>query len=137
MGGGDGPGVLRGGFLQGSLGQVIQESGQAVASLEEQLQSRRLEGVGVDADFLKARLDIAGQLLARPGLQAQAKAQAGLQRGVDAHLQSGQELFVADQEQAKGRLGVAAVATQQAHLLQRGGAQVLGLVQNDHGPKPV
>jgi hypothetical protein len=77
VGGGDGSGVLRGGFLQGSLGQVIQESGQAVASLEEQLQSRRLEGVGVDADFLKARLDIAGQLLARPGLQAQAKAQAG------------------------------------------------------------
>ena len=32
VGGGDGPGVLRGGFLQGSLGQVIQESGQAVAS---------------------------------------------------------------------------------------------------------
>src|ERR1035441_5558679 len=75
LGGGDGPGVLRGGFLQGSLGQVIQESGQ--------------------------------------------------------------ELFVADQEQAKGWLGVAALATQQAHFLQRGGAQVLGLVQNDHGPKPV
>jgi hypothetical protein len=26
VGGGDGPGVLRGGFLQGSLGQVIQDA---------------------------------------------------------------------------------------------------------------
>ena len=64
MGCGDGLGVLGGGFLQGSLGQVIEESGQAVAGLEEQGQGWRVEGIGVDAGFLKTRLDIAGQLVA-------------------------------------------------------------------------
>ena len=60
MGRGDGPGILCGRFLQGSLGQVIEEPGQAVAGLEQQGQGGGLEGVGVDADFLQARLDIAG-----------------------------------------------------------------------------
>ena len=53
---------------------MIEQPGQAVASLEEQLQGCLIEGIGVDTYFLKARLDIAGQLLARPGLKTQAKA---------------------------------------------------------------
>jgi hypothetical protein len=37
MSGGDGAGVLSGGFFEGTLSQVIEKSGQAVAGLEEQL----------------------------------------------------------------------------------------------------
>ena len=61
----------------------------------------------------------------------EAEAQARQQRGVDAHLQAGQELLVADQQQAERRLRIAPVAGEQTHFLERGGAQVLRLVQHD------
>jgi hypothetical protein len=91
----------------------------------------------MDADLLQASLDIAAQLVGRPKLQPEAKAQPGQQGRVDAHLQTGQELFVADQQQAEGRLGVAAVATQKPHFLQGGGAQVLRFVDDQDRPEPV
>ena len=65
----------------------------------------------------------------------QAEAQTSQQRGIDAHLQARQELLVTDQQQAEGRLGVAAVAAQEPDFLQRGGAQVLGFVDDDDGPE--
>ena len=58
MSGGDGAGVLAGSFLQGPLGQMVQEPGQTMASLHEQLQGGRFEWVGVDANFLQTGLDI-------------------------------------------------------------------------------
>ena len=57
--------------------------------MEKQGQGGGLEGVGVDAGFLQARLDMAGQLLRGPGLEAEAKAQESKQGRVDAHLQAG------------------------------------------------
>jgi len=137
VGGGDDAGVLGGGLLEGALGQMIEEPGQALAGLEEQGQGGGLEGVGVDADLLQAGLDIAAQLLRGPGLEAEAEAQASQERRVDAHLESGQELFVADQHQAERGLSVVPVARQQTHFLQRRGTQVLGFVQDDHRPEPV
>ena len=98
MGCRDGSGVLRGGFFQGSLGQVIEETGQAVAGAQEQGQGGGIKGVGVDANLLQARLDIACQLLRRPGTEMEAKAQAGQEGRINAHLQAGQELFVTDQQ---------------------------------------
>ena len=60
--GGDGAGALGGGFFQGALRQVIEQPRQAVASLEQQLQGRRLERVGVPADLLHSALSSATSL---------------------------------------------------------------------------
>ena len=54
--GGDGTGVLRDGFFQRSLGQVIEEPGQAIGRVDQQVQSGGVERVGVNAGVLQARL---------------------------------------------------------------------------------
>ena len=75
VGRGDHARVFQGSFLQGSLGQVIDEARQTVSGLEKQLQSSWLERIGMDACFLEPRLDITGQLVVGPGLQTQTEAQ--------------------------------------------------------------
>ena len=94
-----------------------------------------LEGIGMDAHLLETSLHVPRQLIMRPRLEMEAEAQPSQKWGVDPHLQTRQELLVADQQQTKGRLGVAAVAAQQPDFLQGGGAQVLGFVQHDDGPE--
>ena len=94
---GDGAGVLPQGFFQGALGQMVEESGQAVGRLEEEVQGRGGKGIGVDAGLLETSFDIAGEFVRGPGLERQAEAQARQQGSVDSHLETGQELFVPDQ----------------------------------------
>jgi len=68
--------------------------------LKKQGQGGGIERIGVDADLLKTRLDIAGQLLRGPGLESEAKAEAA-KRGALMPSASGQELFVATSSKLK------------------------------------
>src|SRR3990172_1515095 len=122
MGGGDGGGLLMGCFLKGSLRQMIELAWQAPSGLEKKLAGGRLEGIGADAHFLEPNVQIGLGVLLTEGGQLQREAQTSQQRSVDAHVEAGWQLLIADQQQAKGRLGVTPVADQQTDFLQGSGA---------------
>ena len=56
--GGDLARVLRGGRFERTLSQVIEQAGQAVGGLEEQLQGCGFKRIGMNAGFGQAGLDI-------------------------------------------------------------------------------
>lgn len=137
VGAGNRAGVLAGGLFHRSLSQMVENSGQALGGLHEQLESGFFERGGMHAGLGQAGLEIALEFWAGPGLDRQAEGEPSQERRVDAHLQAGQQLLVTDQHQTEGRLGIGAFAGEQTDFFQSGGAEVLRLVEHQDRPDPV
>lgn len=118
-------------FDPGSAGQQTQAAGHPAAGAGQQVQGGRFDGLAGNAHRGQTLLEVLSHQRCRPGTQAPVASDAREERAVLTQAQGAQQVFVADEHQAKsGRVGQVQ-AQKQAYLFEATVTKALGFIQND------
>jgi len=120
-------------FDPGGAAEQTQTTGQATAGTGQQVKGGWFDGWTSKAHGSQTLLDVLSDHRGRPGTQAHVTGDAGEERAVLAQAQSAQEVFVADEHQAKSRWISQVEAQEQTHFFQAAVTKALGFIQNNEG----
>jgi hypothetical protein len=120
------------GALHGRLCDEVDTPRDAGGSPDEQLGGGIFEGAGMDADLLEAGGHVIFALVGIHGVEFDLEAHALEKRVVDAHLEAGQQMRIADEHQAEEIASIESGTGEQAQFFQGLGVEVLGFVDQDH-----
>ena len=131
--GGDGAGAFGGGGGECVVGEAVDESGQPAGAVGQRLDGGGLEQGVLAAGQMQAVGEVGIEFLAVESGEVVAHDEALGERFVAGHGEAASQLGETDEEQAQAVVAVHGEVTQQAQVFEDVIAQVLGLVDDEHG----
>ena len=131
--GGDGAGAFRGGGGEGVVGDTIDAPGQSACAVRQRLDGGRLEQGEFAAGESQAVGEVGVEFLALDAGEVVTHDEALGERFVHGHGEAAAQLGESDEQQTQAVLAVHGEVRQQAKIFEDIVAQVLRLVDDEHG----